>query len=265
MIRLKKEQLDRIKEYESVLHDSTCFTVIQGLGGGAFVDSVEKPESLVMVYGDFSFYFGELPDGEIEKQLNNMFSECDKTWSIMVPESPKWLNFFKESGTFYESCRYRLKKRTEPFDRRRLQEYVRGLSKDYELTAIDEKWFEELKKDPWGKDLCTDGLTGKEFAEHALGFLVLRDGKPVAGISSYAFYDKGLEIEIDTKKAYRKKGLATVLGAKFILECTERGLYPNWDAANLISVKLAEKLGYEFDREYPVYSNRKLYQMKLGE
>ncbi|WP_136605587.1 GNAT family N-acetyltransferase [Paenibacillus dokdonensis] len=29
---------------------------------------------------------------------------------------------------------------------------------------------------------------------------------------------------------------------------------PNWDAANLESVSLAEKLGYQLEREYEVYS-----------
>ena len=38
-----------------------------------------------------------------------------------------------------------------------------------------------------------------------------------------------------------------------ILSCLDEGLYPSWDAANWLSVMLAEKLGYKFDREYFVY------------
>ena len=38
-----------------------------------------------------------------------------------------------------------------------------------------------------------------------------------------------------------------------ILLCLEEGLYPSWDAQNMLSVHLAEKLGYEFDHEYTVY------------
>lgn len=34
----------------------------------------------------------------------------------------------------------------------------------------------------------------------------------------------------------------------------ERNIYPRWDAANLESVAIAEKLGYHFDKEYEVYS-----------
>ena len=37
--------------------------------------------------------------------------------------------------------------------------------------------------------------------------------------------------------------------AALILQCLEEGLYPSWDAQNMISVHLAEKLGYELDHE----------------
>ncbi|MCM1200726.1 MAG: GNAT family N-acetyltransferase [Bacteroides fragilis] len=64
----------------------------------------------------------------------------------------------------------------------------------------------------------------------------------------YAYCQK-----IDTKKEYRRRGLATVCGARLILECLDRGLYPSWDAQNPWSVVLAQKLGYHFDREYTAY------------
>lgn len=65
----------------------------------------------------------------------------------------------------------------------------------------------------------------------------------VAGASSYSTYDKGMEIEIDTREDHRRKGLAYVCGAKLILEGLEKVLYPSWDAQNKWSVALAQKLG----------------------
>ena len=38
-----------------------------------------------------------------------------------------------------------------------------------------------------------------------------------------------------------------------ILRCLKENLYPSWDAQNINSVHLAEKLGYEFDHEYIAY------------
>ena len=49
------------------------------------------------------------------------------------------------------------------------------------------------------------------------------------------------------------KGLAYAAGAKLILECLERGLYPSWDAQNKWSAALAKKLGYRYSHTYTVY------------
>lgn len=38
-----------------------------------------------------------------------------------------------------------------------------------------------------------------------------------------------------------------------ILECLEQNLYPSWDAHNMWSVALAEKLGYHYDHEYTAF------------
>ena len=83
---------------------------------------------------------------------------------------------------------------------------------------------------------------------------MIHNNKIVCGASSYTVYNKGIEIEIDTKKEYRRKGLALVCASKLILECLDRGIYPSWDAANRGSVALAEKLGYHFEKEYVTYS-----------
>jgi len=71
--------------------------------------------------------------------------------------------------------------------------------------------------------------------------------------SSYSSYKGGIEIQIDTREDCRRKGLATVCGARLILECLSRDLYPSWDAQNQWSVSLAGKLGYRFDHAYIAY------------
>ena len=86
--------------------------------------------------------------------------------------------------------------------------------------------------------------------------MILRDGEIVAGASSYSVYRQGIEIEIDTRKDYRKKGLALICGARLILECLDRGLYPSWDAQNRASVALAQKLGYHYAYAYTAYEIR---------
>ena len=83
--------------------------------------------------------------------------------------------------------------------------------------------------------------------------VVLYEGTVVSGASSYVHFRDGIEIEIDTREDFRRKGLAAACGARLVRECMERGLYPSWDAQNRWSVALAQKLGYHFDKEYDAY------------
>ena len=81
----------------------------------------------------------------------------------------------------------------------------------------------------------------------------MKSGRIVSGASSYTRYNEGIEIEVDTVAEERRKGLATIACAALILRCLDEGLYPSWDAQNMVSAHLAEKLGYEFDHEYTAY------------
>ena len=72
----------------------------------------------------------------------------------------------------------------------------------------------------------------------------------MGGASTAYRFPKGIDIEIDILKKHRRKGLATAAGAKLILDCLERGWRPTWDAANMKSVHLSEKLGYTFNYKY---------------
>ena len=102
-----------------------------------------------------------------------------------------------------------------------------------------------------------DGTIPAEKQEQYLkigrGMVIIKDGNIVAGASSYTRYNEGIEIEVDTVEAERRKHLATIVCSALILECLNEGLYPSWDAQNMNSVHLAEKLGYEFAHEYVAY------------
>ena len=102
-------------------------------------------------------------------------------------------------------------------------------------------------------DLVKQFETYETFERYALGVVAMKGQEIAAGASTYSAYDKGIEIEVDTKEEHRRKGLATACAAKLILQCLEKGLYPSWDAANLWSVALAEKLGYHRGEEYMIY------------
>ena len=83
--------------------------------------------------------------------------------------------------------------------------------------------------------------------------MVVKNGEIVSGASSYTRYREGIEIEVDTVETERRKHLALIVCSALILKCLNEDLYPSWDAQNMASVRLAEKLGYQFDHEYTAY------------
>ena len=123
----------------------------------------------------------------------------------------------------------------------------------YHIEMIGRHIYEACLNDGWSRDLVSAFGSYESFSAHGIGCAVLFGDTIVSGASSYSYYSGGIEIEIDTRADFRRRGLALACGARLILECLDRGLYPSWDAQNLGSLSLAKKLGYEFSHEYPAY------------
>ena len=121
------------------------------------------------------------------------------------------------------------------------------------IKQIDAGLYDECLKHGFSYGYVGNFLSKEDFLSRGLGFCVLHDGEIVGGASSYTIYTGGIEIDVAVRDDHQRKGLATACSAYLILECLDRSLYPSWDAANLESVGLAEKLGYHFDYEYICY------------
>ena len=171
----------------------------------------------------------------------------------MVPENEAWCALIEEC---FPNCRrvtrYAIRKDTK-FDRDALEKYLETLPGDCELRRIDSELYDLCLTDPETADFVSCFESKEKFLELGRGFVVLRNGRIVSGASSYSRYHEGIEIEVDTVKEERQKGLARVCCAALILQCLSEGLYPSWNAHNPVSVHLAETLGYEFSHEYPAY------------
>lgn len=217
---------------------------------GEFYTNVSE-DAAMAILGDFAFYAGN-PSEELVKYKPG---SCKQDFIIMVPQNNNWAELIEKcyKDKARKVTRYAFKKEKDIFDVEKLKEVVAGLPSDYEIKIIEEAEYNACRKNGWANDLVSQYKDYNTYKSLGIGVAVLKDGELVAGASSYSTYDKGIEIEIDTKKEYRRKGLAYVCGAKLILECLEKGLYPSWDAQNEWSVALAQKLGYHFSHEYVAY------------
>lgn len=231
--------------------ETMIWSCLQGVMGKIYADSPEAPASAMALLGDFCFLAGR-PDPELVLYEPE---EDRRDFCIMVPADEGWAELIEACHGEYAKkvTRYAFKKEPEVFDRKLLRAAFQRLPKGYMLTMMGEALFWRCREIPWCKDWVAQYDDYCMYQKYGLGAVILKDGEPVSGASSYSGYRGGIEIEIDTREDHRRKGLAFVCGARLILACLERGWYPSWDAQNPWSAALAEKLGYRRDRAYAAY------------
>ena len=225
--------------------ETLIWSCLQQVMGKVFVTDPEHPRSALAFVGCFCFYAGE-PDRELVANKPEGFV-------IMVPQHEGWAALIEECfPSAKRVIRYAIRKDTR-FDPDALRKELDRLPEGYELKPIDAEIYDLCLQDPVTRDFVSPFGSREKYLELGRGMVILKDGKIVSGASSYTRYREGIEIEVDTVEAERKKHLATVVCAALILRCLEEGLYPSWDAQNMNSVRLAEKFGYEFSHEYAAY------------
>ena len=244
------DDMTKVKELFAGWEETLIYSCLQKVIGKIYVTDTETPESAMAYVGCFGFLAG-VPDKELLRGKPEGFS-------IMVPQNEEWSKKIEEC--FPDSkrvTRYAIKKDTV-FDKEYLNSLITDFRNDpkftgYELKAIDAEIYDLCLPDPVTRDFVSSFDNKESYLELGRGMVIMKEGRIFAGASSFTRYLEGIEIEVDTVPEERRKGLATICAAALILKCLEEGLYPSWDAANLNSVHLAEKLGYEFDHEYAAY------------
>lgn len=229
--------------------ETIIWSCVQDIMGKVYTNEAE--DAAMAILGDFAFYAGKPSEDLIRLKPES----CKQDFIIMVPQSDKWGNLIEKcyGDKAKKVTRYAIKKEPDVFDTEKLQQAVMEMPEGYELKLIEEMEYNMCRSNGWSKDLVSQYRNYDAYKELGIGVVVLKAGELVAGASSYSRYDKGIEIEIDTREDQRRKGLAYACGAKLILECLKKDLYPSWDAQNKWSVALAEKLGYHFSHEYVAY------------
>lgn len=237
--------LQKITPFFEGWEETLIWSVLQGHMGYAIVDSDENPTCAQVVLGDFCFFAGR-PSEELAAQAAT---------EELIPQNDAWCGAIERAWgeKAQRRLRYAIKKEPDVFNRSLLQYYVDSLPGEYELRLFDAGIYAQTFADRWSHDFCDCFQDCEDFLKRGVGVAVLHNGALVSGASSYSVYDGGFEIEIDTHPDYRQRGLATVCGARLILEALDRGLYPSWDAFDLRSVALAEKLGYHAGEPYAMY------------
>lgn len=255
MVLVDKGGMPAIAPMFADMGDTLILSCLQGHMGRAWADDAVNPRAAKIVSGDFCFLAGDSEYGDAGALVAHIPEDFCSPGLIIIPEHEGWSARIEEAfGARAERfIRYALHKDLSGLDDERLSRIAGQIPPEYHVVPMDAGLFEQTRREEWSKDFCSQFKDFEDYRRRGVGFVALLGDEPVSGASSYTVYDSGIEIEIDTKKEHRCKGLAAACAARLVLACKERGLYPNWDAANKTSLGLALKLGYRFDKEYPAY------------
>lgn len=224
-----------------------CFS---GGMGGIYAQSENPIRSAAATLGDFCFFAGE----PSEALLRFEEEQAGGAYRILVPQGIPWLCLMEK--TFpkrLRACvRYAAKMDAEVSEEHLLQA-VRALPKGYVIRPIDGELYKACLREEWSRDLTGVFTDYADFERRGVGMAVLQGGTLVGGASSYAAWEGGIAVQVDTHWAHRRRGIALASSAALLLACKERGIYPDWDAHHKASLALAQKLGYAFSHAYPTY------------
>ena len=246
MIKLNNNQMNHIEHLFNDIKFYMGKSVLDGLMGEAYVDDLENPTIAYLLVRQYCFINGDSNSKLIKKVLETLPKTC-KT----IIANDDWEDVIESTYNDLEkSKRYSLKKEKNIFNKQKLKEFYENLNGEYRVKTIDEKIYKLIKEDD--EDPKQIKITD-DYMNKGIGVCCFRDDEIVGICSSNIIYKDGIEINIRVKDGYKHKGIGTAMASKLILMCLEKGIYPSWDAANLTSLKLAEKLGYNYDSEYTIY------------
>jgi GNAT superfamily N-acetyltransferase len=254
MVKLTPSTMEQITSLFSGTEETMIRSCLQGVMGDAWADRIDRPTAARISVGDFLFFAGD-SNAEGAEELVKDLPSSSRPWRLLIPPNEDWAELIEavHREKAQRTTRYAFNKDTV-FDRKHLEKLRSSLPRSYKIVPFDADIYHSSLSEPWSQDFCSHFADPEDFLSRGIGSAVLYNGRLVGGASSYAIYNGGIEVEIDIREDHRHKGLGTACGSDLILRCLEKGLYPSWDAANLVSVALAKKLGYRLKGPYSAYN-----------
>ena len=173
---------------------------------------------------------------------------------IIITPDDEWLQLLKQELDPNLIPQKRWKLDHNSLDMIHLQSLIQSLDPRYTIEPLNREILTNCDRN-FIRIMYTFHGTIDAFLEKYTGFCVLHEGRAVSMTYPGHPFENEFEIHIETidSPEYRRKGLATAVGAKIIQDALDKGLIPHWDAANEASVSLALKLGYTNPSEYFVH------------
>jgi GNAT superfamily N-acetyltransferase len=211
---------------------------LEGQMGQAMADDGAHPQAFAIRVGPFCYLAGASDDDAGATLLRGLALPM-----MVMASGAGWIEAVKSTfGT-----------RVKTYERYSFSSHA--LSRDHlETLQAGSPWRDHVERidlalatDAWSHPGVVDIASydsPDDFVERGIGFCLVDAGECVAAAYSSIVCTTGIEVSLFVEQARRRQGIATALSAALLGECLNRGLHPNWDAANDPSYGLALKLGY---------------------
>lgn len=228
--------------------DYSLDCVIEDQMGQAFADDPDAPTAFRISIGPFWYFAGDA-DGPGGRAL---LAEWPP-YHLLMPSLPGWAAAAREMFGEQLVAFPRYSFSAARLDEAHLERVIAGSPQRERPVAVDATLLAPLAGQADGFLDLSDFASPDDFLARGLGYVAL-DGDKVMGVAySSLVCSRGIEVSLFVDEPYRRQGLATALAGRLSLDCVRLGLRPNWDAANLESCALAEKLGYTASGTYEAY------------
>ncbi|MBN2005324.1 MAG: GNAT family N-acetyltransferase [Anaerolineae bacterium] len=215
--------------------------VLEGHLGAALADDETAPHVARLAYADVVIF-----GGDVQHPMARELVETVPMEKGILPSPDGWYDLLQAVHGERIIAVERYAFSAEALDRRHLQALRNDVPSGYELRRIDLDLAQQIANNPdlISPDHVCNFESPEDFVKRGIGFCILYDGRIVSGASSYAICNRGIEVQVNTHADHQKRGLATTVSAALLAYCLEHKLEVNWDAANMTSARLAERLGY---------------------
>lgn len=227
--------------------DISIECVLEDQMGMAYVDDVKHPSVYLIRIGPFHYFAGDVNSNGAQEMLKGF-----PPYNLFMSASTGWVEAFKShyGERFIAIERYIFS--SHSLSAAHVTKLCEESQFAQDIKRMDAALLENLK----GKDHfvdISDFETSADFEERGIGFYLEKDGEVVGAAYSSLVCSTGIEVSLFVEEKYRRQGVATALSANLVRWCLEHNMDAHWDAANMESCRLAEKLGYVPLGNYTAY------------
>ena len=225
--------------------------VLEAQMGQAFVDDLDRPTAYRITIAPFWYFAGDAngPGGRA------LLAEWP-AYNLLMPSPPDWAVAARETlgARLVAFPRYSFS--ADGLNESHLAAVADASPMRDRVVAVDAALLARAAAGVETFIDLADFDSPDDFVARGLGYVAL-DGERVMGAAySSLVCSRGIEVSLYVDEPYRRQGVATAIAGRLLLECVRQGRRPNWDAANLESCALAEKLGYVASGSYDSYFSR---------